>query len=130
MKLINYTVCGQCSNCGQCCSDLLHLSKEEIKRIDDYLKEHKLEQHNKGENNLNCPFRNELFKKCDIYEVRPEICKIFKCNKTPEEAYRNREFTNFNKKCRSMAELFFNDDSKIKFLKKELGLKVYTREEV
>lgn len=129
MDLTDFTKYGQCSNCGQCCSDLLHLSKEEIKRIDDYLKDHKVIQHNKGENNIICPFRNEAFKKCDIYEVRPEICKIFKCNKTPEEAYRNREFTNFNKKPRSMAELFFKDDSKIKYLKDVIPYKIYKRGE-
>lgn len=129
MDLTDFTKGGQCSNCGQCCSDILHLSKEEIKRIDNYLKEHKVIQHNIGKNNINCPFRNEAFKKCDIYEVRPEICKVFKCNKTPEEAYRNREFTNFNKKPRSMAELFFKDDSKIKFLKDVIPYKIYKRGE-
>lgn len=39
MNLTDYTRCGECSNCGQCCSDILHLSEEEIKRIDKYLKE-------------------------------------------------------------------------------------------
>ena len=37
MDLTDFTKYGQCSNCGQCCSDLLHLSKEEIKRIEDLL---------------------------------------------------------------------------------------------
>lgn len=129
MNLTDYTRCGECSNCGQCCSDILHLSEEEIKRIDKYLKENKVVQHNKGKNNLMCPFRNEMLKKCDIYEVRPEICRIFKCNKTPEEAYRNREFTNFNKKPRSLAELFFLDDSKIKFLKEIIPIKIFKRGE-
>ena len=27
----------------------------------------------KEENDMTCPFRNELLKKCDIYEVRPQI---------------------------------------------------------
>lgn len=129
MNLTDYTRCGDCSNCGQCCSDILHLSEEEIKRIDKYLKENKVIQHNKGKTNLMCPFRNEMLKKCDIYEVRPEICRIFKCNKTPEEAFRNREFTNFNKKPRSLAELFFKDDSKIKFLKEIIPIKIFKRGE-
>ena len=129
MDLIDYTRYGECSSCGQCCSDILHLSEEEIKRIDKYLKENKVIQHNKGKSNLCCPFRNEMLKKCDIYEVRPEICRIFKCNKTPEEAYRNREFTNFNKKPRSLAELFFKDDSKIKFLREIIPIKIFKRGE-
>lgn len=129
MNLTDYTRCGECSNCGQCCSDILHLSEEEIKRIDKYLKKIKVIQHNKEKNNLMCPFRNEMLKKCDIYEVRPEICRIFKCNKTPEEAFRNREFTNLNKNPRSLAELFFKDDSKIKFLKEIIPIKIFKRGE-
>lgn len=129
MDLTNFTKCGQCSNCGQCCSDLLHLSKEEIQRIDEYLKEHNVIQHNKGENNMCCPFRNEMFKKCDIYGVRPEICKVFKCNKTAKEAFINRKLTNLNKKPRSMAELFFKDDSKINFLKQIIPYRIYKRNE-
>jgi len=128
-KLTNHTILGNCSNCGNCCSDILHLNNKEIKQIDNYLKTHKLQQHNKGENNMMCPFRNETLKKCDIYEVRPDICKIFKCDKSPEEAWVNREFTNFNKKPRSMSELFFKDDSKLKILKKEYGIKLYRRGE-
>ena len=42
MELTNFCKNGRCSNCGECCSDTLHLSNEEIKRIDDYLKEHKI----------------------------------------------------------------------------------------
>ena len=128
-KLNDYTVKGNCSSCGECCSDILHLDKDEIEKIDKYLKKHKISQHNKGKNNIKCPFRNETFKKCDIYEVRPYICQIFKCNIPPELAKFNRDEINKGKKPRSMAELFFKDDSKIKFLKKYFNLKVYKREE-
>lgn len=129
LNIKNYTILGNCSNCGECCSDILHLSKREINRIDEYLKTHKIKQNNKGANIIKCPFRNDIVKKCEIYEVRPDICKIFKCDKSPEEAYKNREFTNFNKKPRSMAELFFHDDSKLKLLYKELKIKLYRRDE-
>jgi Fe-S-cluster containining protein len=129
IELTNYTILGNCSNCGQCCSDILHLNSKEIKKIDRYLKKHKVEQHNKGQNVIICPFRNEEIHRCEIYEVRPEICRIFKCDKTPLEAYKNREFTNFNKKPRSMAELFFQDDSKLKFIQRELKIKLYRRNE-
>lgn len=129
MKLNNYTICGKCSNCGECCSDILHLDKDEIKRIDNYLKEHKIVQNNKEENNLNCPFRNDVLKKCDIYEVRPYICQIFKCNTSSKEAKFKRDELNKNKKPRSMTELFFKDDSKIKFLYQNFKIKVYKRGE-
>lgn len=126
--LTNYTNCGNCSNCGQCCSEFLHLDKAEIERIDNYLKEHKVIQHNKEENNWICPFRNEKFKKCDIYEVRPLICQRFKCDVPPQEAFKKRDLINNNKKVRSMTELFFKDNSKIKLASK-YGIKIYGRNE-
>lgn len=127
--ITNYTINGKCSNCGQCCSDILHLDAKEITQIDKYLKGRKLEQHNKGENNLNCPFRNDITRTCEIYEARPLICQRFKCDISPEEAFEKRDFINNKKKPRSMAELFFKDDSKIKFMERELHLKIYKRGE-
>ena len=127
MNLKDYTVCGNCSNCGECCSDTLFLDDEEIKQIDDYLKEHKVSQHNTGKDNFICPFRNQLLKKCDIYEVRPYICRFFKCNIPPEKAQFQRDQINKNKLPRSMAQLFFGDNSKKKFLKNNFGIDVYDR---
>ena len=120
---------GNCSRCGECCGDILHLDDEEIQRIDDYIKEHKVYQLNKGENNLRCPFRDDFLKRCTIYEVRPYICRVFKCDTPPEKAKFNRDEINKGKKPRSMAELFFKDESKIKFLKENLGIKIYKRGE-
>lgn len=113
IHITNYTNNGNCSNCGQCCGDILHLSHSEIHRIDVYLKKHHIEPTpiiRFVGLDLTCPFRDNHNKKCKIYEVRPEICKVFKCDKTPEEAVRNREFTNLNKLPRSMRQTFFNDD--------------------
>lgn len=124
----NFTICGNCSNCGQCCSDFLHLDKQEIHKIDEYLKTHKVKQHNKGSNNWICPFRNEELKKCDIYEARPLICQRFKCNLKPQDAFKQRDFINADKRPRSMAQLFFKDNSKI-HLAKKYGIRIYKREE-
>ena len=122
------TICGHCSNCGECCSDFLHLDKTEISKIDKYLETHNIKQNNVGANNWNCPFRNETFRKCEIYEVRPQICRVFKCDITPKEAFKRRDEINGNKKARSMAELFFKDSSKI-HLAEEYGVKIYKRGE-
>ena len=65
----NYTCNGQCSNCGQCCGDILHLSNQEIKRIDDYLKTHKVEETPRCiiyEYDNTCPFRDNENKKFTI----------------------------------------------------------------
>lgn len=39
--MVNFTCNGVCSNCGECCSDTLHLSDEEIEVIEKYIKEKK-----------------------------------------------------------------------------------------
>ena len=108
---------------------MLHLDNEEIQRIDNYLKKHKVYQANKGEINIRCPFRDDFLKRCTIYEARPNICRVFKCDTPPEKAKFTRDEINTNKKPRSMAELFFNDTSKIEFLKDKLNIKIYRRGE-
>ena len=113
INITNYTCNGKCSCCGQCCGDLLHLSKREINLIDNYLKKHKVEatpQNIMFDYDNTCPFRDNKNKICKIYEVRPDICRIYKCDKSPAEAIKNRELTNEGKPLRSMRNLFFNDD--------------------
>ena len=96
--------CGNCSNCGECCSSVLPWTKEEIEIVKKYYKEH-TEIHKKVKSNciplknkvtrkydvnLQCPFRDRENKKCMIYEVRPEICRRFKCNKNKLEMIKDR----------------------------------------
>lgn len=131
LNLVNHTFAGQCSNCGECCSDILPLTTKEIVEIDKYLKTHKIERHNQSsEDALNtlCPFRNQTLKKCDIYEARPYICKMFKCDTQPEQAEWIRDEINKVRKPRSMTELFFKDDIIVNAFKK-VGLKLYKRGE-
>ena len=81
----DFTDNGKCSNCGQCCSNLLPLSNREIKNIKAYIKKHKIkEQRHNGMTgvDMTCPFRDEANKKCLIYEIRPAICRQFMCNHT------------------------------------------------
>ncbi len=125
----DFTIEGKCSCCGQCCGDILHLSRHEIKRIDIYLKTHKIEPTPKCilvDIDNTCPFRDNVNKKCKIYEVRPDICRVYQCNKTPEEAYRNRELNNKNRLPRSMRNLFFKEESDIK---KFYNIPIYERKD-
>lgn len=88
----DFTKNGKCSQCGQCCSDILPLSKDEIKKIRRYIRDNEIKEHvhrppvNTPTFDITCPFRNDAEKKCDIYKVRPMICKQFICNKPPTEA--------------------------------------------
>ena len=130
MKITNFTCNGECSNCGQCCGDILHLSKNEIKRIDEYLKKHKIDAYERSilvDYDNTCPFRDNKNKKCKIYEVRPDICRVFKCDKTSQEVYINRELNNSGKLPRSMRNLFFKDNKGAKWLYEIIGMPIYDR---
>ena len=132
IDLTNYTCNGKCSGCGECCGDLLHLSKGEIKIIDNYLKNHKVEptpQNILVEYDNTCPFRDNINKICKIYNVRPQICRVFKCDKSPEEAFKNREITNKGKLLRSMRNLFFNDNKGAIWCMNYLKLPIFNRED-
>lgn len=88
MEIFDFTCNGKCSNCGQCCSNLLPLSDSEVKRIKQYIKKHNIKEqrHNAMVGvDMTCPFRDEANKKCLIYEIRPEICRQFMCNHTKED---------------------------------------------
>lgn len=84
----DYTINGECSGCGSCCSNILVLSEQEIETIKRYIKRHhiKEQKHSIPANSakvmdLTCPFLNLGKKdKCVIYKVRPMICRCFKCN--------------------------------------------------
>lgn len=120
IDLKNYTNHGECSNCGECCSDFLPLNKSEIKTIREYIKTHKVENHSVVncfvQANAMCPFRNNKEKKCDIYEVRPYICRVFKCDTQPEQAEFARDEIEKVREVQSMKKLFFNDTSNEKLL--------------
>lgn len=93
----DFTVNGECSNCGSCCSNLLPISQKEADRIARYIKKHKVKEQRRlfptaGDGNaLSCPFRSEAEKKCLIYSVRPAICQDFRCDKPKKGIKAKRE---------------------------------------
>lgn len=95
--IYNFTKDGKCSECGQCCSALLPLSQQELRTIKKYVKKHGLKPHNHdvlstAQLDLTCPFlNNNKGKRCDIYEVRPKICRVFVCNQPPSKVKENKE---------------------------------------
>lgn len=130
MSIKDFTNNGKCSGCGECCGDILNLSKEEILRIDRYLKRHKVDPTpmiKLVSYDNTCPFRDNKNKKCKIYEARPEICRVFKCDKTPEEVAKNKETNVKFKPVRSMRYIFFNDDSGAKAIFNLTGIITYDR---
>lgn len=109
----DFTVNGECSCCGNCCSDLLPVSTHDIKRIKKYVEKHKIVEQKHvyplaGPSfDMTCPFRSDVEKKCLIYEVRPEICRSFKCNKTKEEIRADKRMFNLKYYTVSMREVFY-----------------------
>lgn len=121
----DFTQNGKCSNCGQCCSNCLPLSRKEVKRIKLYIKKHRIkEQRHNAMNGIDmtCPFRDEANKKCLIYEIRPEICRQFMCNHNKEDIKRWK--INFHKKFNIvfMRKEFFDSKEEDDVLKQLLFL--------
>ena len=92
----NYCIDGKCSRCGCCCTDFAYISDVEIARIKKFLKKHPIKELN-GKPDFNsrvpiiCPFYNAIERKCNIYSVRPRVCRLFQCNKSPEELESNKQ---------------------------------------
>lgn len=84
--LYNYTENGRCSGCGNCCSALLPVTRKEIKLIKRYVKAHRIRIEKYGnESDLSCPFRSRKEKRCTVYAVRPQICRVFKCDRLEKD---------------------------------------------
>lgn len=111
----NNCVNGRCSSCGQCCADLLPLSDAELDRLKKYAEKHHLKEHtqasifHKNPADLTCPFRNELTKKCEVYPVRPLICRKFICSTPLPDAKAARDLLHEERPPRSLRwEIFGN----------------------
>lgn len=83
---------GKCSNCGECCSNILPLTQKEIKQIKKYIYAHNIKPCEHTVNVLRqkpvdmvCPFRDNVNKCCTIYPVRPLVCRLYMCSNGIEE---------------------------------------------
>ena len=115
--------CGNCTRCGECCAACLPITRKEEKRIKEYVKQNNIEPEffqTEKDINLNCCFYDRTNKICKIYEVRPNICRSFKCNrnifkldKEKEEnhkrAYWNKLIDGAIKNLTDMRLLFYDD---------------------
>lgn len=111
----DFTKGGECSSCGQCCSNFLPVSSKEVKEIKRYVKKHKIteQKHNFPVTNeiadFTCPFRSEKERKCLIYEVRPLICRDFRCDKMKKEIQRNKDLMHKRYFVYDMRDTFFGE---------------------
>lgn len=96
----NNFINNRCSHCGECCGACpMPLTRKEEKRIRAYIKKHNIlyqPSHKwlgpNGEHNeeLRCCFYDIKNRICTIYEVRPEICRSFRCNMSQEAIELNK----------------------------------------
>jgi Fe-S-cluster containining protein len=112
--VLDFTKNGKCSNCGECCSDLLPISVKEIKKIKSYIQKHHIPEQlhslplaNPQVIDFTCPFRNNAERKCEIYEVRPAICRDFQCDKPKKKIQANKSLYHEKYQAVSMREVFF-----------------------
>ena len=111
-----HCVDGRCVGCGECCSDFLPVTEKEVKRLKQYARKHHLTEHRHNflfaSQDCTCPFRNGQTQKCDVYEVRPLICRSFSCTKSLDNARRDRDRISIGREERSMRfEIFGNDEN-------------------
>lgn len=122
-NVTDFTINGKCSQCGQCCSNLLPLSDKEIARIKAYIKKHgiKEQRHNAlMVVDMTCPFRDERNKKCLIYDIRPEICRVFQCNQERDEIVANKMRMHGVNNVVLMRNEFFGNTEDLDFVLNEL----------
>lgn len=83
----DYTVNGECSGCGECCSNLLPMTRREIERVRQYVERRKIKPQKHFVPTRSpvidgiCPFRDSANRRCTIYDVRPDICRAYRCDK-------------------------------------------------
>lgn len=114
----NACINGKCSSCGECCTDLLPTTRREIVRLRDYAKKHQLKEHRNilaaaAESvDLTCPFRNEKTRRCEVYPVRPLICRHFICSRSLQDAQKERDLVSSDRDIHSLRwEIFQNPES-------------------
>lgn len=111
-NLYNFMEDGKCSNCGNCCTNLLPMSDKEVSRIKKYIKANNIKEYKhlipllNTSVDMTCPFRNDDKKICTIYEVRPEICRQFVCDNEKRTKH-NRELMKQTRKIVWVREEFY-----------------------
>ena len=114
----DHTKGGECSGCGQCCADFLPISQGEIKRIRKYVRDNRITEQKhipptvEPVEDWTCPFRNDMEQKCEIYPVRPAICRDFRCDKPRKQIEADKKLYHGKYSVVRMRETFFGEGKK------------------
>lgn len=83
-NIINRMKDNQCSRCGDCCGLFVPFTDKELHIIKEYVKKHNIQPVKRITENgfeARCCFYDKENKKCNIYEVRPFVCRDFRCDR-------------------------------------------------
>lgn len=83
---------GKCIKCGKCCGLFIPVTKKEVSNIKKYVEEHNIKPENRIDGNnleLRCPFLDLKNHKCNIYPVRPFVCRDFICSRKDWKKHRD-----------------------------------------
>lgn len=89
--MIDFTKDGECSRCGSCCIRFLPVSASDQKNIKRYIEKNDIKPsvvfavNRENAIDLTCPFHNKDTKVCNIYPVRPKICRTMLCSRPHKE---------------------------------------------
>lgn len=106
---------GKCTQCGECCSNFLPVSKREIEEIKRYIKKRKVKERKhflplvNPQIDATCPFLriDRKTERCNIYSVRPAICRWFKCDEPSGALKHTEEILKEPRFLVSMREVFY-----------------------
>lgn len=89
-QITDFTSNGVCSRCGQCCSALLPATDQEMQTLRDYIERNNIRPTVPAQKDvitLQCPLLQPASviqpqAACKAYDVRPAICRVFRCDQT------------------------------------------------
>lgn len=122
----DYTENDECSGCGNCCGNILPISSKEIKRIKRYIEKHDIKEQIRRFPTANptidmqCPFRDDIGRRCTIYPVRPMICQDFRCDKPRKYIQMNKVKYDGKYAPTDMRAVFFGRESSLASFMKEI----------
>ena len=97
-EVTDFTNDGTCCQCGECCGRLLTLTDTEIKQIKRYVRRNNIKPNKHAVVasvmfDMKCPFMsgNKDIEKCAIYDIRPLVCKAFKCDRKTDNPDAEKE---------------------------------------
>lgn len=117
-KDIDFSVNKRCINCNACCTVNLPLFDDEFEKLKSIIMENEIniieslrKIQKSGKYYLMCPFSDLETKKCQIYNDRPTVCRIYRCNQKEKfrllsEYISNHGFPKFTK---SLVDAFPED---------------------